>query len=144
MTGITEKQLEVIRIHAQAEYDNDVEATMATVCDNPRYELITLGLALTTKDAVREFYSRTLPPGAERKLSGELRLELSGPDTVVGEYYIDMVMDGEPKRSRVLSVIVMEGDLFKGERVYGDQLFTEKWITDLGPDFASYPGVVPL
>lgn len=144
MTGITEKQLQVIHTHAQAEYDNDVEATMVTVCENPHYELVTLGLALTTKDAVREFYSRTLPAGAERKLSGELRVEVSGPDTVIGEYYIDMVIGGEAKRSRVLSVIVMEGDLFKGERLYGDQLFTDLWVKDLGPDFASYPGVVAL
>lgn len=144
MTGITEKQLEVIHTHAQAELDNDVEATMVTVCENPHYELITLGLALTTKDAVREFYSRTLPGTAKREITGEMRLEVTGPDTMVSEYFIDLVIDGETKRTRVLSVIVMEGDLFKGERVYGDQLFTDIWVEDLGPDFADYPGVVRL
>lgn len=144
MTGVTDKQLEVIHAHATAEFNNDVEGTMVTVCDNPRYELVSLGLGLETKDAVREFYARTLPPGAERKMSGEMRVELAGPDTMIGEYFVDMVIDGEAKRTRVISVIVMEGDLFKGERVYADPLFTELWMKDLGEDFASYPGVVRL
>lgn len=144
MDDLTAKQLDVIHAHAAAEFANDVDATMVTVCDDPRYELVSLGLGLETKDAVREFYARTLPPGHERKMTGEMRVEVAGPDVMISEYYVDLTLDGEQRRTRVISVIVMEGDLFKGERVYADPLFSELWAKDLGEDFADYPGVVRL
>lgn len=141
MAELTAKQLEVIHAHAAAEFANDVEATMATVCENPWYELVGLGLLLEGREAVREWYRRSLPAMTEREVVGEPRVDGIAPDTMMSEYYVCVTVGGVVTKCRCLAVISLEGDLFKGERIYSDPFLSELWAKDLGDDFDKVPGV---
>src|SRR5882762_2947357 len=46
--------------HGAAETAGDVERVMATLCENPSYELFPINLRMEGQSAVREFYRRML------------------------------------------------------------------------------------
>ncbi|PPJ08904.1 hypothetical protein C5E44_28480, partial [Nocardia nova] len=54
---------ELLAIHEMAEFNVDLDATMATLVDNPVYELPTLGWHIEGQEAVRETYRRLLHGG---------------------------------------------------------------------------------
>src|SRR5262245_41569311 len=62
MQEMTKKEMEAVLLaHEKGELEEDLDATMATLVDNPHYELPTLGFAFDGYDAVREAYSRIMP-----------------------------------------------------------------------------------
>jgi hypothetical protein len=89
-----ERMLALMEQHARHEYASDIEATMATVSDNPVWEFHPLGLRAEGRDAVRAVYElefahifpntigSTLRLGCftERGLLRELSLRLRAPD----------------------------------------------------------------
>src|SRR6266536_2926981 len=56
-----EKMTEILMKHELFEFDEDLDGVLTTLIDVPVYELHPQGYRITGKEAVREFYERTLP-----------------------------------------------------------------------------------
>src|SRR5262245_33916153 len=68
--------------HEEAEFNMDVDATMATLVDNPVYELPGLGWHIAGQDAVRETYRRMLPGGESLNIWADKRVHALDDSTL--------------------------------------------------------------
>jgi hypothetical protein len=130
--------------HETAEIQNDLEGTVATLADNPQYELPTVGWKLEGLEAVREFYKRTLGPMNERAVSARKRVHGIAPNTLCREAHLTLVLDGEEVVCNYSAVIVLDGDRIAGERLYTDPFLAGIFADALGDDFGDVPGVSRL
>lgn len=144
MSELTKKQMEeVLLTHEIAELEMDVEATLATLAPNPHYELASLGLAIDGIDAVRETYRRILP-NTGRDVAAEKRVHAIASNTLLREAFMSFnTLDGDRVTGLYLVVMSFDPDLklISGERMYMDPNFGKMMSEQLGPDFASLPGV---
>lgn len=147
--GLSREEMEAILLeHEIAELEQDVERTMATLCDEPRYEFPAFGVAILGTDAVRATYNRILGEVVEVNLAAEARVLAVDTNTMVREAVVSF---DKPDGSRVSGTysVVMSFDsdtkTIAGERMYMDTNFAEHMRRVLGEDFfTNTPGVVPL
>jgi hypothetical protein len=145
MEELSKKEMEAVLLaHEIAELGEDIDATMATLAPNPHYELATLGLALDGHAAVREAYSRILPGNRQRNVAAEMRVHAVARNTLIREAYVSFD-NSAAERVNGQYLVVMSFDpvakLIAGERMYMDPNFAAMMTEQLGPDFASLPGV---
>jgi hypothetical protein len=145
MEELTKKEMEAVLLaHEIAELEEDIDATMATLAPNPHYELATLGLAFDGHAAVREAYSRILPGNRKRNVAAEMRVHAIARNTLIREAYVSFDNSaGERVNGQYLVVMSFDpvAKLIAGERMYMDPNFAAMMTEQLGPDFASLPGV---
>lgn len=117
---------------------------MATLVDNPVYELPALGWYIEGREAVRETYRRLLEGGDKQNLWADKRVHAVTDDSLCREAYV-YIDTGHGRVTGQYSVtIVFEGDKILGERMYMDDTFAKAMAEILGPDFGDVPGVSRL
>lgn len=134
------------RRHEIPEIANDLEGTMATVCPDPTYELPAVGWMIEGREAVYEFYRRTLPYFDARDVDAERRIHAAGPNTLLREAYMTVVLDGETVCTNYVAVMAIDPEtgLITGERLYTDPVAAGLFAEALGDDFGTVPGVSKL
>jgi hypothetical protein len=145
-TTLTLQQMEeLLAIHEMAEFNLDLDGTMATLVDNPIYELPALNWYIEGRDAVRETYRRLLHGGDVRNLWAEKRTHAVTASSLCREAYVYIDTDeGGRVTGRYNVVMDFEGDKIAGERMFMDATFAKAMHEILGPDFGDVPGVSPL
>ncbi len=119
-----ERLIALAHRHAAVEAAGDMGATMATLDDNPRYELLPTGIAFTGRDAARTYYEHFFSTFQPLAVGGELRAEYVSDDGLAQEYVITVRgADGVKERFPIVSVLTFGETLLSGERVYGEDRF---------------------
>jgi len=106
--------------HAAAEAAMDIEATMATLDENPTYELQPIGIVLRGRDVARQYYEHFFANCYPRIAGYALRSEWVADEGVLQEYslHIDNA-DGTNSRHDIIGILTfgVAGKL-SGERIY--------------------------
>jgi hypothetical protein len=109
----------VAKRHAQAEADGDLATTLATLEDDPVYELATLGIAFRGIDAARAYYEHFFGTFQPWIAGFELVNQWVTDEGVGEEYWLDVVPPGQPRqRHRIIGILVFGESKLAGERLY--------------------------
>ena len=109
------------RAHIRAEADGDVDATLATLEEPPRFEIHPLGVSFQGLHTVRRYYEWLLHEFVRRQRGTELRGEYVGERAVAREYTMHVELDdGRVGAFGVVAVLQAGDRLLAGERVYAD------------------------
>ena len=115
----------VARAHVAAERAADIEATLATLDDDPTYELQPMGVVLRGRDVARRYYEHFFADCRPRIRRSELRAEWITDRGVLHEYVLHVDgLDGTTTRHHLAAVLEFgTGGRLSGERLYaGDAL----------------------
>lgn len=116
--------VEVAYRHAAAEGAGDLAGTLATMEDEPVYELYPVGLRLAGMDRTRRYYEYFFAEVAGRTLGYQLFTEWVGAPGLMQEYEVTLRCDdGSAKSFRVASILKFGRTLLSGERLYADEEF---------------------
>jgi hypothetical protein len=122
MAAPLEKLLEVARAHADAEARDDLETTMATLEDDPVYELQPVGRRLVGRELAEQYYEYFFPNFRPLVVGYELRSEWANDDGLAQEYTIWVrADDGTVDRHDVIGILTFGDTKLSGERVYGSE-----------------------
>jgi hypothetical protein len=114
--------IELAHTHAQAEADGDIEATLATLEDDPVYELLPIGLTFRGLPAARRYYQHFFGVFRPSAVGSTLRNEWAGEHGVAQEYVIDVRgPDGPIERFPVLAILTFGTHALSGERLYAGE-----------------------
>ena len=106
--------------HAAAEGAMDIEATMATLDENPTYELQPIGIVFRGRDVARQYYEHFFAYCSPRIAGYALRSQWLADEGVLQEYslHIDNA-DGTNSRRDIIGILTfgVAGKL-SGERIY--------------------------
>ncbi|MET9211547.1 MULTISPECIES: nuclear transport factor 2 family protein [unclassified Nocardia] len=146
MSELTFEQMEnILLAHEKAELEMDIEATMATVSPNGRWEFPSDGLVAIGLDAIREHYRRMLPGAQQWNIAAEKRVHAGGPNSLVREAWVSW---NTPEGSRLkgLYLVVMtfdpETELISAERLYTDANYAKFMERQLDVEtYKEFPGV---
>lgn len=145
MSEFTLQQMEdLLALHEKAEFEMDLEATMATLVDNPVYELPSIGWHIEGRDAVLETYRRMLPGSEVRNVWADRRVHAISENELCREAYVYFDTPEGRTTGQYFAVMAFEGDKILGERMYMDTSFAKAMTDILGPDFGDIPGVSRL
>src|SRR3954451_19272834 len=112
--------------HAAAETAGDLDETMATLDEDPVYELLPRGVVLRGRAAARRYYEHFFAHVMPRVTGFDLRSEWVTDDGVLQEYTLFVEGLGAPATGHSITGILTFGDNRKlsGERLYAsDALF---------------------
>jgi hypothetical protein len=132
MTFSRDQLVDLARRHAALEGDPDlsagvgpaIDAVLATLDDDPLYELLPAGVTFRGRDAARRYYEHFFSTFRPTVAGGKFVCEYVGPDGLCLEYEIEVRLEsGEVERHRIISVLVFGQDALSGERVYGSEEF---------------------
>jgi hypothetical protein len=76
---------DILLAHEKAELEMDIEAMMATVSPDCRWEFPSDGLVAIGVEAVREHYRRVLPGAQQWNVAAEKRVYTAGPNALIRE-----------------------------------------------------------
>jgi len=141
--GIKEME-ELLAIHEMAEFNLDIDATVATLVENPQYELPSCGWSIKGKDAVRELYRRMLIGGDKRNIWADKRVHAINETTLCREAYVYFDTEKGRVTGQYFAVVEFKDNLILGERLYMDSTFAAAMNEVLGADFGDVPGVSRL
>jgi hypothetical protein len=126
MTDIDrDAMIAVAHAHAAAEARCDIEATLATLDDDPVYELQPMGCTLRGRDFARRYYEHFFANCLPRVTGYELRAEWAGDAGVLQEYTLQLRdADGRETRHEIIGILTFgSAGKLSGERIYaGDEL----------------------
>jgi len=110
----------VAHAHAAAEAKRDLEATMATLDEDPTYELQPLGRILRGRDLARQYYEHFFAHCQPRVTGYELRSEWVADEGVLQEYTLHIANpDGTNSRHDIIGILVVgAAGKLSGERIY--------------------------
>jgi hypothetical protein len=143
-------RLAMVRKHMDAEIRQDIEGVMATLVDNPYYEIHPLGLRISGKEAVREMYRKLLPGSftyivqsrAMTFNTGDPNHVWLGPDgVVIREFCTVQPPTGPSFEISEMAIFSFDGPLLKGEQFYCNAPLAGLFKGALGADFEALPGV---
>jgi hypothetical protein len=124
----------VAKRHAQAEAEGDLATTLATLEDDPVYELATLGISFRGKDAARAYYEHFFGTFQPWIAGFELVNQWSTDEGLGEEYWLEVAPPGQPKeRHRIVGILVFGKTKLAGERLYASERLLR---TMLGPAYA--------
>jgi len=112
--------------HAAAEAAGDLDETMATLDDDPVYELLPRGVVLRGRDVARRYYEHFFANVMPRVTGFDLRSEWVTDEGVLQEYtlYVDGLGDPGAGHSIIGILTFGTGGKLSGERLYAsDALF---------------------
>jgi hypothetical protein len=114
----TDELVAVAHAHAAAEAADDLETTLATLEDDPVYELLPMGVAFRGRTAARTYYEHFF--GTVRPLvrGYELRNEWVNARGLAQEYVIEFGLAEGAERHPVLAILTFGDSALSGERVY--------------------------
>ena len=113
--------------HASAEAAGDLEETMATLDDDPLYELLPRGVALRGRDAARRYYEHFFANVMPRVTGYDLRSEWVTDEGVLQEYrlYVDG-LDAPSEGHSIIGILTFgDGGKLSGERLYASDALLE-------------------
>ena len=107
--------------HARVETAGDLEATMATLVDDPVYEFQPVGRVLRGSEGVRRYYVHLMEHFLPNVESADVVDEWCNENALMQEYDVVVRIDDEPERHRVVGVLVVGEEKLLGERIYGSE-----------------------
>jgi hypothetical protein len=114
--------VEVALRHAASEGAFDLAGTMATLEDEPVYELFPVGLKMVGMDMARRYYEHYFANIAPRIVFFELLAEWINENGVLQEYtLVYRFENGAEKTFRILGILTFGKTLLSGERIYADE-----------------------
>lgn len=122
-------------LHTTSEFaTRDVDATMATMTDDPVVLHVPTAMGARGRDAVRDFYRRWFVGHNAEDFSIAPLTRTTGRDRIVDEMLVSFTHDvpvpwilpsvaptGRPITVAVVAVVSFEGPLISGEHIYWDQ-----------------------
>jgi hypothetical protein len=113
--------------HAAAEAAGDLDETMATLGDDPVYELLPRGVVLRGRDAARRYYEHFFANVMPRVTDFDLRSEWVTDEGVLQEYTLFVEGLGTPGTGHSIIGILTFGDdgTLSGERIYASDALLE-------------------
>lgn len=145
MTKLSLQQMEeLLAIHEMAEFNLDIDGTMATLVDNPIYELPAINWHIEGQEAVRETYRRLLHGGDVRNIWADKRTHAVSENSLCREAYVYFDTDEGRVTGRYMVTMDFAGDKIAGERMFMDATFARAMNDILGPDFGEIAGVSRL
>lgn len=119
MALTTEQLIEIAHAHAHAEADDDIATTMATLDDDPVYELQPMGLAFRGRDAAEAYYEHFFTNVKPLIAGYDLRGEWANDQGVAQEYVIHFrLADGTEESHAVMAILTFGTTALSGERLY--------------------------
>ena len=109
--------------HAAAEAEDDIDTVLATLEDNPVYELHPLGVAFRGMDAARRYYEHFFSTFQPSIADFTLRGQWVNEQGVAQEYTIwtNTGPDGGVERHDVFAILTFGTTLLSGERLYSTE-----------------------
>jgi hypothetical protein len=108
--------------HSHAEAEDDLAATLATLDDEPVYELLPVGRRLVGRERTERYYRWFFADFNPRIVGYELRGDWTNEVGVVHEFTIQVRGDDGTVESHSLMGILVYGERgLAGERVYGTE-----------------------
>lgn len=136
---------QLLEAHIAAEIADDLQATLGSMCTEPRWECPPLNFRVTGVPAVREFYRRILKNYVPRiKGLEELSRSFGAGQGVIEHIFTMEMPDGTMRKGHHIALAVIENGQMACERVYFDGIVEEVFRWALGEDFFALPGVTPL
>jgi hypothetical protein len=122
-----EAMVAVAHAHAAAEAEDDIEATMATLDEDPLYELMPMGRALRGRDCARAYYEHFFATCRPRVAHYDLRSEWVTDEGVGQEYTMYLSEpDGTTTRHDIIGILTFgSGGRLSGERIYASDELLE-------------------
>lgn len=128
---------QIVDRHNEAEFSQDVDATMATVCGRPYYTFEPMGWVIRDTQTLREFYTAILPMLLRLRPIGESKARTFVGDAgiVLWEQSLQYThADGAVTPINLAAFIVrdVESGLIKGEHSYTDAALAEifrSWVS---------------
>ncbi len=112
----------VAKRHAEAEAKSDLATTLATLEDDPVYELATLGLSFRGKHAARSYYEHFFGTFQPWISDFELLNQWETQEGLGEEYWIHLALpDGTRERHRIIGILVFGETRLAGERLYASE-----------------------
>jgi hypothetical protein len=109
----------VAHAHAAAEAAGDLEATMATLDDDPVYELQPMGVALRGRERALRYYEHFFATVMPTIASYRLRSEWVTDEGVGQEYEMTVSGAGGDRRHAIIGILLFGDDRrLSGERLY--------------------------
>jgi hypothetical protein len=117
-----EALIAVAKAHAEAEARGDLATTLATLEDEPVYELATLGVSFRGKAAARTYYEHFFG-SFQRHIAGfELVNQWATAEGLGEEYWLDLALPGAAReRHRIIGILVFGDTKLAGERLYASE-----------------------
>jgi hypothetical protein len=115
----------VAHAHAAAEEAGDMDATMATLDDDPVYELQPIGRELRGRDNARRYYEHFFAHCMPQIVGFELRSEWITDEGVGQEYRLSVAGPDGPQRHDIIGILTFGQDgRLSGERLWAsDEMF---------------------
>ena len=107
--------------HAELEARQDLEGVMRTLTVNPRYEFWPGGRGFEGDSNVRRYYQHLFSHFMPLTRGYELIAEWVSEESLAQEYRIDLAVDGALEHHRVVGILIAEGELLGGERIYASE-----------------------
>jgi hypothetical protein len=125
--------------HAEAEGAFDMAGTLATLEEQPVYDLMPIGLRMVGMDRARRYYAHYFANVAPRIVHFALIAEWVSEHGVCQEYDVTYRHDAGPRTHRILGILTFGTTLMSGERIYADEemlriMFAPVW-DELEPIF---------
>jgi hypothetical protein len=109
----------VAHAHAAAEAAGDFAATMATLDDDPVYELQPMGVALRGRETAQRYYEHFFAEVMPRITSYRLRSEWVNDEGVGQEYELTITgPDGDRRHAMIGILLFGDERRLSGERLY--------------------------
>jgi hypothetical protein len=122
----TEELIAIAHKHAAAEAEDDYDTVMATLDDDPVYELQPKGVAFRGRDAARVYYDYFFGTVKPMIAGYDLRNEWANDQGVAQEYVIHFALpDGTKESHPVLAILTFGERALSGERLYASDRLLE-------------------
>jgi len=117
-----EAGIALARAHAAAERNGDLAGTLATLEDDPLYELFPIGRTFRGMAATRVYYDHFFSTFRAIARGSELHAEWVSDRGVAQEYTLRIrPPDGGDERHRVVAIFTFGTTALAGERVHGSE-----------------------
>jgi hypothetical protein len=134
MRADREELARVARQHAAAEAASDIATTLATLEDDPVYELATLGISFRGKDSARAYYEHFFGTFQPWIAGFELLGQWVTDEGLGEEYWLHLTLpDGRRESHRIIGILVFGRTKLAGERLYASERLLRLM---LGPAYA--------
>lgn len=120
-----ENMKQLVQQHATLETQHDVEGVLATLVENPLYEIYPARLKLQGKENVRAFYREHFDSFFPLIFSSKLLNEWWSSESACMEYDLFLKAPYAEKSHRILVVLTAKNNLLLGERFYISEEFAK-------------------
>ncbi len=121
-TSTRDAHLAVAHAHAAAEGSGDLAGTLATLVENPRFELLPIGVVLEGASLIQAYYEHFFAHFQQRVAGYSLRSEWITDEGLGQEYQIQFKTAAGQRRFDVIGILLFGDDSrLAGERIYASE-----------------------